>query len=351
MIRKGTRYPAQIMKGSRAVGALFKGSRPIWMSPDTQRQVTKLWLDANVQLIAKTVADSTGNWFEVEVILPGDFDGNPTDGWTGTMVSGCPDITLGLFRSEDLNSWATGGWVTAPGSTPETIGTRKKWFARYETTPVWWEEVLVDMTVGSDLYGKSITDILLFGSSLALDYPYTPTEIADGTLESDLQDLGITGASVAITTGTLSATAKWHTQAGAKVLQVTMSGSNITDVKYQGSTISASYPYAMPSQQAALQTALTSALGGDTNNRVVILLHKDAWTLTLPDLPTTGNVRDIIVSYDPGDPYPTWNMYGEYQGFSAASAKSGDPSNVRDPLGNPLDEAGRAFARMGLILP
>jgi hypothetical protein len=340
------------MKGSRAVDVLFKGSRPIWMSPDTQRQVTKLWLDANVQMISKTVQDSTGHWFEVEVILPDTFTGNPADGWTGPMISGYPDITLGLFRSEDLSSWESGGWITSPGSTPETMsGGRKKWFARYETTPVWWEEVMVDMTVGADLYGKSITGIQLFGNTLALDYPYTPTEIADGTLEADLQDLGIAGASVAVTTGTLTATARWHTQAGAKVLQVTMSGSNITDVKYQGSTISATYPYAMPSQQAALQTALTSALGGDTNNRVVVLLHKDAWTITLPDLLTTGNIRDIIVFYDPGDPYPTWDMFGNYQGMSAAAAKSGDPSNVRNPSGDPLDEAGRAFARMGFIIP
>lgn len=353
MIRDGSRYPAKLMEGSRAVDAIFDGSRPVWMSPAVQQAVIKRWLTENATTICHTVRETDAHWFEIEVILPASFSGNPVDGWTGPMIDGYPDITLGLHWSSNLLSWtgACTGWTAAPGTWPETIGsTLKRWRARYEV-PVWWEDVMVDMTATSDRYGKSITDIQVFGSSLALDYPYTPTEIADGTLEADLQALGITGASVTVTTGTLTATAKWHTQAGVRMLYVTMSGSNVTAVTYAGSTIAASYPYSMPSQLDALQSALTASLGGDPNNKAVVMLHKDTWTISLPDLTTTGSVRSMTVFIDPGDPFPAWNMYGEYQGLAAASVVLGESSNVRNPTGDPLLESLRGFARLGVILP
>lgn len=355
MIKKGSRYPARIMKGSRAVDVLMKGNRPIWMSPAVQKAVIKQWLDANATTICHTVRETDAHWFEIEVILPATFSGNPADGWTGPMIDGYLDITLGLHWSSDLLSWtgACAGWTDAPGTWPEEIGsTLKRWRARYEV-PIWWEDVMVDMSATSDRHGKSITEISVFNSVLPLNYPYTPAEIADGTLQADLRNssLGdIPGATVTVTTGALSATGKWHTQGGAKQLVVTMSGTNVTSVTYQGSTVSASYPYAMPNQLAALNSALTSSLGGDSNNRAVVLLHSDAWEIELPDLVTSGMTRNLIIFFDPGDPNPTWNMYGEYQGMAANNIVTGSPSNTRNPSGAPLVEALKAFARLGVII-
>lgn len=357
MIRDGSRYPARLMDGSRPVDAIFNGSRPVWMSPDVQVQVLEMWLKSNVTTTVAMAIDADGHWFELEVVLPPSFAGNPTDGWSGEMVSGKPNITLGLFRSETLTTWSAAGegWDFSPGrETPETMSNGwKKWFCRC-AIPAWWINVMVDMSATSDRHGKSITEISVFNSVLPLNYPYTPTEIADGTLQADLRNssLGnIPGATVNVTSGSLSATGKWHTVSGAKMLVVTMSGSNVTNVSYQGSTVSASYPYSMPSQLAALNAALTSSLGGDTNNRAVVLLHSDTWEIVLPDLVTTGMTRNMVVWFTPSDPNPVWNMYGEYQGMAANDLILGTPSNTRTPSGTPLLEALKAFARVGVIIP
>ncbi len=357
MIRKGSRYPAKIAKGSRAVHALFKGERPIWMSPQTQIQVLEMWLKANVTTTCAMTIDADGHWFELEVVLPPTFTGNPTDGWSGEMVAGKPDITLGLFRSETLTTWSAAGegWAFSPGrETPETMANGwKKWFVRCEI-PVYWISVIVDLTAISDRYGKNITDVKVLGSSLPLNYPYTPAEIADGTLQADLRNasLGnIAGAVVSVATGTLRATGRWHTAGGGQMLYVTMSGSNVTGVQFQGSTLALSYPYSMPSQLAALNAAVTTACGGGTNNKAVIMLRADTWTITLPDIPASGNSRGFVVTIDPGDPHPTWDFYGNYLGLDPAATVVGSSGNVRTPGGLPLLEALKAFARLGVILP
>lgn len=352
MIKKGNRYPARIMKGSRAVDILTKGGRPIWMAPAVQKAVQKQWLDANVIVESVPTMDTDAYYFDVEVTLPGDFDGNPTDGWTGEMVAGKPPVTLGLFRSEDLLTFSPGGWITTPGSSPQTLGDgRKKWFARYETTPIWWNDVMVDLSVTSDLYGKSVTGLTIYRTAVSLpNYPYAlPSQAA--TLQADLRAAGYTGAVVTTSSASLVATAKWHTQAGAKKLDVTMSGSNVTDVKWLGSTVGSGYPYSMPSQKSALASMLTSALGGDANNKAVVMLHAGEWSIVLPDRIAAGNVRDILLSISPGDPFPTWDMFGSYQGLAAADAIPGICDNVRTPTGAPLSEAMRAFAAVGFIIP
>lgn len=342
MIHKGSRYPRKISKGGREVHWLTKGGRTIYMSPAAAKVASKAWLDANVVTTAVTVMDTDGYWFELEVTLPGDFTGNPTDGWTNGT------ITLGLQWSSDLTTWVSGGWIAAPGKTTETLGDgRKKWFARYETTPIWWVDVMIDLTLTSDRYGKGITAVEVLGSSVSLpNFPYDmPADAAQ--LQTDLRAAGFTGALVSSVSGSLVAKAKDHISSGTKTLAVTMSGTNVTAVaEIGGSTISLpSYPYSMPSQRAALQADLRTA--GKAG--AVVMLYGDSWTIELPDRIAVGNYRPFDVTITPDDPFPGYNFFGDYIGLLTTTLIKGDSGNVRTPTGDPLNEAERAFARIGFI--
>ena len=347
MIRKGSRYPARLAKGAREVDVLLKGGRPIWMSSRTQRAVLKQWIDAHVTTSCVTVLDSAAHWMELEITLPGDFVGNPVDGWTGEMVAGKPPVTLGLFWSSDLASWTQGGWIAAPGKMTETLPDgRKKWFARYQTTPIWWFDVMVDLTASSDLYGKSVTEISVLGAPVSLPhYPYAmPSQAA--TLQADLRAAGYTGAVVSSVSGPLVATAHNHLSDGVKTLYVTMSGTNVTAVEdFSGPISLPSFPYSMPSQRAALQADLRAA----GKSGAVVMLHGDTWTITLPNRIATGNNRPYGVTFSPGDPFPGYDFFGVYQGEAPANFLQGTSGNVRTPGGAPLQEAQRGFARVGFI--
>jgi hypothetical protein len=50
----------------------------------------------------------------------------------------------------------------------------------------------------------------------------------------------------------------------------------------------------------------------------------------------------------PGDPFPTWDFFGSSTGEAAANAIQSVVENIRDPLGNPLQEANRQFFRAKL---
>ena len=354
MIHVGNRYPARLFRGDRRIHLLCKGDRPIWVSPEAQKAMLETWLHANVTTTAVMVDDATGYWFEMEVVLPPSFVGNPSDGWTGDLLPGYPPVTLGLFRSETLTTWSAAGvgWDTSPGrETPETLANGwKKWFVRCIEMPAWWREIMIDVVASSDRHGKSIVAIQLFRAPVTLPhYPYAmPSQAA--TLQADLRAAGYTGATVSSISGPLIAPAVWHRQAGRGTLYVTMSGSNVTDVKWQGTTVGAGYPFSMPSQKAALQTMLTAALGGDPNNQAVVMLHSDTWTITLPDRVTTAQIRDFILTVAPDDPYPAWDAFGQYLGLLSANGVTGTHGNVRTPERLPLAEAARAFARLGFIL-
>lgn len=342
MIHKGDRYPRKIHNGGREVHWLTKGVRTIYMSPAAARAASKAWLDANVATNAVTVMDTDAYWFELEIILPGDFTGNPVDGWTNGTIS------LGLFYSNNLTAWVSGGWIAAPGKTTETLGDgRKKWFARYEPTPIWWNDVMIDLTLTSDRYGKAITAISVLGSAVSLpNFPYDmPAEAAQ--LQTDLRAAGFTGALVSSVSGSLVAKVKNHLPDGTRTLAVTMSGTNVTAVaEIGGSTISLpSYPYSMPSQRATLQTDLRAA--GKTG--AVVKLHADAWTMELPDRIAVGNNRPFRLTFTPTDPYPGYDMFMNYIGEIPDNEVVGVSGNVRTPTGDPLSEAVKAFARVGFI--
>lgn len=342
MIHKGSRYPRKISKGGREVHWMTKGGRTIYMSPAAAKAASKAWLDANVVTKAVTVLDTDAYWFELEVILPGDFDGNPVDGWTNGTIS------LGLFWSENLTSWVSGGWIAAPDKITETLGDGcKKWFVRYETTPIWWIDVMINLTLTSDRYGKAITAVEVLGSSVSLpNFPYDmPADAAQ--LQTDLRAAGFTGALVSSVSGSLVAKVKNHISTGIRSLAVTMSGTNVTAVaEIGGSTISLpSYPYSMPSQRATLQTDLRAAgIAG-----AVVMLFGDTWTIELPDQIAVGNSRPFDVTISPGDPYPGYDFFGNYVGEAPANLIQGTSGNVRTPTGDPLGESVKAFARVGFI--
>lgn len=341
MIHRGNRYPRGLHRGSRKQHVLCQGGRTIYLSPEAARAATKAWLDANVVHDVVIVDDATAKWFELEITLPGNFSGNPADGWTdGT-------IHLGLFWSETLTSWVSGGWIAAPGKTTVTLGDgREKHFARYATTPLWWMEVMIDLTAVSTRYGKSITGLTIYRTAVSLpNYPYDmPGEASQ--LQTDLRAAGYTNATVSSVSAALTAGIKNHTAGGAYTLTVTQSGTDVTDVAYQGVTIPLSgYPYSMPSQRATLQTDLRNA----GQSGAVVTLYGDEWTIFLPDRSATGNVRDFAITFTPGDPFPFWNFYGEYQGENPDNVVQGTPGNVRTPTGAPLAEALKGFARIGFI--
>lgn len=347
MIHVGGRVPRSLYRGSRKIHWLTKGGRTIYVSPEAARTAGEAWLNANVTLRVTMTNDTDAYWFDLEVILPPDFQGNPTDGWTSGT------ITLGLFRTEDLQNWAAPGegWSFVPGQeTPETMANGwQKWFVRCTAVPVWWNQIMVDYDVSCDRYGKSITGITIARVPVNLAFPYTMPAQA-GALQTALRAAGFPGALVTSTAGALVAEATWHTQAGRKKLYVTMSGSNVTNVTYLGSTVGSGYPYPMPGGKAALQSMLTAALtGGGANAAAVVMLYSDTWSIHLPDRSAVGDIRDFALTISPGDPFPAWDMFGSYLGLQPASGVSGGSGNVRTITGLSLSEAARAFARLGFI--
>ena len=65
----------------------------------------------------------------------------------------------------------------------------------------------------------------------------------------------------------------------------------------------------------------------------------------LPDVLTTGFIRDFLLEFTPGDPYPTWDFTGAPQGDAPATGAVGAATNIRDPEGGSLrEETARAFA-------
>lgn len=300
--------------------------------------------------VAKITPEADADWFDfgfsVDMAgMGGALIGNSAAGWTDAGNY----LKIEAQQSENLTDWNMGQFLPAPVPVVDLGGGKYEYWSR-SVIPRIWQNVMIDLTATTDRHAKTITGIELFKSLLPLNYPYSPAEIADGTLQADLRNpsLGnIPGAVVSVVTGTLRATGQWHVAGtGRRVLYVTMVGSNVTDVRMDGATLPIAYPYAMPSQHAALQTALTAACGGGTNNLAVIMLHSDTWTITLPDLPATGTNRSLIINIDPGDPFPTWDMFGNYQGLSAAAAIAGSSGNVRTPAGAPLQERNRQFARL-----
>jgi hypothetical protein len=342
MINVGTRRPRGLRRGTRVIEVLCKEDRIIYCSPRVQKAYAEKWISANVSHTCQTTLETDAKWFDVEIIMPATFTGSPETGWSHGAMH------LALEWSADLNTWLPGNWITTPGSTPETLaGGRKKWFARYNLTPAFWRDTLIDVTLVSDRYGKAITSLTLFGSLITLpNYPYNMSSDA-ATLQTDLRAEGYTGATVSLVTQPLTARALNYTSRGRQAIILTHSGTSVTSADRNGYIALPNYPYALPSQRALLQTDLRDA-GFDY---AVVTLHANEWTIFLPDLPCVDQARAMDCIFTPGDPYATWDMFENYAGENSGNFVSSEFTNIRDPLGNPLTEADKAFAHIRLTFP
>lgn len=292
---------------------------------------------------ARSVDETDALWFEFGFKIDASLSGNAAAGFTDSGNY----LRIDIEQSIDLVNWSMGKFVPAP--TPVINNGDGTWtYWSRCLTPVWWYNVLVDLSVESSRYGKSITNISIGGVTVSLPgYPYAmPSQAA--TLQTHLRAAGYTGAVVSSVSSPLVAEAKNHHPSGRTNLPVTMAGSNVTVVKDgSGSTISLpGYPYAMPAQRATLQTHLIAA--GFTG--AVVMLYADSWSIFLPDrLAAVGLQRQTILTITPDDPYPAWDMFGTYQGFQSAAAVVGTHGNVRPAGGGgTLDESDKQFARLKL---
>ena len=345
MIRLGTRTPRNLRHGSRQVHLLSLGGDAVYASPEVENWALRKWLADNAVTTAVMTTDSTAQWLELDVTLPADFTGSPETGFVGSVEICAPPMRLGLSWSNNLTEWVSGGWIQSPDAYPLTLPDgRKQWRARYYA-PGYYRETLIDYTLSSDRYGKSVTGLNICGEDIALSgFPFAlPAESA--RFQGALRTYGFTGATVTSSPAALVATAKNHTPSGSILLRITMSGTNVTDVTYQGSTIPLSYPFSLPTQRAALQSALRSA-GYDG---AVVMLHESTWALNVPNRLAFTQVRQINVTLSPGDPFPVWDFSGNYTGENPATVVAGEYSNVRSPDGSPLSESNKGFARLGFI--
>jgi hypothetical protein len=301
-----------------------------------------IWLPSHIDqcVVYRMVNDSSGYWFEVGFESPVALLGNAADGWTD------PDgnLRFRFQRSETLTAWDH-QWITCPTGV-ETTPDGFRYWAR-SPIPAWYYNIVCDLTLTCDNYGKSITAISVAQAAVSLPgYPYAmPSQAA--TLQTHLRSAGFTGAVVSNVSKPLVATAKNHTIDGTKAMHVDMSGTNVTMVRDgYGANITAgmSYPYSMPSQQAALQAALRAA----GHSGAVVVIYADEWTIFLPNRPAANNAaRQFMLTYTPGDPYPSWDMFGNYQGLAAADARVGTFTNVRPGVGGAqITEANKQFGRM-----
>jgi hypothetical protein len=300
-----------------------------------------IWLPSHIDqcVVYRMVNDSSGYWFEVGFESPVALLGNAADGWTD------PDgnLRFRFQRSETLTAWDY-QWITCPTGV-ETTPDGFRYWAR-SPIPAWWYNVVCDLTLTSNRYGKSITGLSIGQVPISLPgYPYAmPSQAA--TLQTHLRAAGYTGAVVSSVSQPLTVGAKNHTIDGTKALHITQSGSNVTMVRDNyGTNITSgmSYPYSMPSQRASLQTALRAA----GQSGAVVMLYGDEWTIFLPDRPAASPAqRQNLVTITPDDPYPAWDRFGTYLGNQSAAAVAGTSGNVRASGGGSTPEANKQFGRM-----
>jgi hypothetical protein len=303
-----------------------------WGHPDI-RTIPAPGLSGQMEI--RMVEDSESYAMEVGFASARLLAGDATRGWVDSEER----VALTLQTSPDLSVWTEGLFVDCPGS-PELVDGQYEYWSRC-TIPVYWLAVMVDYTLGSNRYGKSIESLQINNVEIALDYPYAmPADCA--TLQADLRTAGYTDATVTTTTAALSVGITNHTVDGRFFLTPTLSGSAVVNVAFRTSNITLpDYPYAMPSDQAALQADLRSV----GYSGAVVMLYDDPWEIFIPDQDATANFRAFIAIIDPGDPYPFWNSF-KYQGLAPATQINGTSGNVRTPEGDPLLEAAKQFARL-----
>ena len=305
---------------------------------------TQIFPNAPVEIYGRTqyrvVHDADRQVFEVGFAIDTEMTGNAATGWTDSGNY----LKFEIQQSDDLETWNMGRFIPAPVPVVDLGGGNFQYWARC-VVPIKWQETLVDFRATSTRYGKEITSIEILGVDLDLpNFPYAmPADAAQ--LQTDLRANGYPDSTVTVdTTSPISAEGRNYQAGGANVLHFVMSGSNVTGVHLFSAAnpvISLpSYPYFMPSQRATLQTHLRSAGYAGA----VVRLHAGEWEIFIPDLAAPPTRNGTLV-FTPGDPFPTWDFFGNYLGEAPANQVSFEPENTRDPAGNPLQESARQFAR------
>lgn len=300
------------------------------------------------QLSMRLTEDIEGKWMEVGFLSAVALTGTPATGWVdvGNYVA------MQLQNSLDLVNWSVGNWIPAPTNPVIDNLDGTFWYWSRSTVPQYWKNLLIDNRIGSNRYGKSISNIKIANVTVSLPgYPYAmPSQAA--TLQAALRTAGYTGATVTTSAADISVGIVNHYYANSLYnrdpLYPTVNGSaQVTDVADNGVTIPLpSYPYQMPAAQATLQTDLRAA----GYSGAVVKLYDDPWEIFIPDRnTTTQNSRAIQITITPGDPFPWWNMQGSYQGLDQDATITGTYENIRSAGGADKVEADKQFARLSIV--
>jgi len=299
-------------------------------------------------LFVETVEDTAGRWMEVAFISPVLLTGSAAAGWTCT-VDGVT-IRTDLQQSTDLQTWTLGQFTGAAGY-PVAVAGGWEYRAR-AVVPTRWNSVMTDLTATSDRAGKSITEIAVKGVPVSLPgYPYAMPAAA-ATLQAHLRAAGYTGATVTSVARPLTVSIRNYLSSGPFMMQSTVSGGAVTQVRAYIAGVWTpvslpAYPYALPGSRATLQTHLRAA----GYSGAVVQLLGDEWTIALPNVLASATNRSLIVTINPGDPFPAFDFAGNYVGDAPANMIVGTSGNVRTPAGAPLDEHPRQFARLKFTSP
>ncbi len=290
----------------------------------------------------RTVVETDAYWFEFGFRIDTVLSGNSGAGFSDAGNY----FRIECEQSTNLVNWSMGKFIPSPAGAVINNGDGTHTYWHRSTVPIWWFNILVDLTITSNRYGKSITGLSIGQVPVSLPaFPYAmPSQAAN--LQTHLRAAGYAGAVISSVTAPLSVEIKNHTVGGVSVLPATMSGASVTGVTTNGgaSIPLPGYPYAMPAQQAALQAALQAA----GQSGAVVRLYGDEWTILLPDRPAAAPLQRLsAVTITPDDPYPAWDKFETYLGYQSAAAASGTSGNVRLGLGGDVAaEAVKQFARL-----
>lgn len=290
----------------------------------------------------RTLQETDAFWFEFGFKIDTVLNGNAATGFTDAGNY----FRLDCEQSTDLVNWSMGKFIPSPAGAVVNNGDGTHTYWQRSTVPIWWFNTMVDLSITTNRYGKSITGLSIGQVPISLPgFPYAmPSDAA--RLQADLRANGYPGAVVSSVSQPLTVKAKNHTVDGTKALHITQSGTSVTMVRdnYSTNLPLPGYPYAMPSQRAALQADLQAA----GQSGAVVMLYADEWTITLPDRQAATNLqRQSMVTITPDDPYPGWDMFGNYLGLQSAAQINGDFDNVRPGSGGSnILEANRQFARL-----
>ena len=301
------------------------------------------------ELKIRLVTDVEGKWMEVGFLSAIALEGNPTDGW----VDAGDYVALRMQNSLDLVNWSNGNWIAAPSGAVINNGDGTFWYWSRCTVPQYWKNLTIDNHIGSNLYGKSISQIKIANATVSLPgYPYAmPSQAA--TLQAALRTAGYTGATVSISAADMSASIINYYYANSlfnrDALQAVINGSDQVTEVIDNSGVRVplpSYPYQMPAAQATLQTDLRAA----GYSGAVVKLFEDPWEITIPNrTTTTTQSRAIQLTITPGDPYPDYNMMGTYLGLNQDNLIYGTFDNIHSAGGVDRVEADKQFARLQLL--